>query len=65
MERKITDELLKWKLDNNKKPILLYGINGCGKTYSVLDYGKNEYKNIIYFDCEKFLGHITDFSIRE
>ncbi len=55
MERKITDELLKWKLDNNKKPILLYGINGCGKTYSVLDYGKNEYKNIIYFDCEKNL----------
>lgn len=51
MERKITDELLKWKIDNYKKSLLLYGISGSGKTYTALKFGKTEYKNTIYFDC--------------
>lgn len=51
MERKISSELLKWKVDGNKRPMMLYGISGCGKTYSVLSFGKSEYKNIVYFDC--------------
>ena len=51
MERKITDELLKWKRDNNKKPLVLYGSRQIGKTYTVLDFGKNKYKNVAYFDC--------------
>lgn len=51
MERKIMIELLKWKADKLHKPLLLYGTSGCGKTYSILEFGKTEYKNIIYFDC--------------
>ena len=51
MERKITQELLKWKIDNQKKPLFLYGITGCGKTYTAIEFGKKEYKNTIYFDC--------------
>lgn len=51
MERKIINELKKWKMDLYKKPLLLYGISGCGKTYAVLEFAKNEYKNTVYFDC--------------
>lgn len=51
MERKITTELLKWKSDSQKKPILLYGATGVGKTYTVVSFSKKEYKNTIYFDC--------------
>ena len=51
MERKISDELLKWKVDGHKRPMMLYGISGCGKTYSALSFGKSEYKNTVYFDC--------------
>jgi len=51
MERKIMNELTKWRIDMQKKPILLYGVSGCGKTYTVLEFGKKEYKNTIYFDC--------------
>ena len=51
MERKIMNELLRWRTDSTKKPMLLYGVSGCGKTHTVLESGKNEYKNIIYFDC--------------
>ena len=52
MERKIMDELRKWKLDAYKKPLLLYGNSGCGKTYVVLEFGKHDYKNTVYFDCQ-------------
>lgn len=52
MERKITSELKKWKMDIYKKPLLLAGISGCGKTYVALEFGKNEYKNTVYFDSQ-------------
>ena len=51
MERKITNELIKWKVDSYKRPLLLSGISGCGKTHTVLKFGKDEYKNTVYFDC--------------
>ena len=51
MERKITEELIKWKKNIDRKPLLLYGPPGVGKTYSVLDFGKKEYKTIAYINC--------------
>ena len=53
MERKITDELLKWKRDSINKPFFLYGARQVGKTYAVLEFGKKFYKNIAYFNTEK------------
>ena len=53
MERKITDDLLKWKRDSINKPFFLYGARCIGKTYSVLDFGKKFYKNIAYFNTDK------------
>lgn len=50
MERKITNEFLKWKNDGVKKPMFLYGTRQVGKTYSVLEFGEKYYKNIAYFD---------------
>ncbi len=55
MERKIINDLIKWKIDTYKKPLLLYGISGCGKTHTILDFAKNNYKNTIYFDCQENL----------
>ncbi len=55
MERKIMNELAKWKIDSYKKPLLLYGISGSGKTYTALEFGKEEYKNTVYFDCNENL----------
>lgn len=50
MERKITLELLKWKKDILRKPLLLYGCKQVGKTYSVIEFGTTEYKNMVYFN---------------
>ena len=53
MERKITDDLLKWKRDSINKPFFLYGARQIGKTYSVLEFGKKFYKNIAYFNTDR------------
>lgn len=50
MKRKIDEELIKWKKDEKKIPLFIYGSNGVGKTYSVLDFGKKYFSNIAYFN---------------
>ena len=52
MERKIDEFFKKWKNDIIRKPLILYGPRQIGKTFSVLSFGKNEYKNIVYFNTE-------------
>lgn len=52
MERKIEELYQKWKKDANRKPLMIYGAKQIGKTYSVLDFGKKEYKNVAYFNTE-------------
>jgi len=51
VERKIYNDLLKWK-KSIKKPLLLYGTKQIGKTFSVLEFGKKYYKNIVYFNLD-------------
>ena len=41
MERKIYNDLLKWKKDAYK-PLLIYGSKQVGKTYSVIDFGNGK-----------------------
>lgn len=50
MERKIEKFLKKWKKDLIRKPLIVFGSKQIGKTYAVLDFGKKEYKNVIYFN---------------
>ncbi len=52
MERKIDEFLQKWQKDIIRKPLVLYGAKQIGKTFSVLDFGKKEYKNIVYFNTD-------------
>ena len=44
MKRKIETELLRWKKQIDKKPLLVRGARQVGKTYAVLDFGKKYYK---------------------
>ena len=57
MERKIVTFLKKWKNDENRKPLLVYGSKQVGKTYTVIDFGEKEYGNVVYLDGnnEEFL----------
>ena len=50
MERKIETFLNKWKNDSIRKPLIIYGPKQVGKTFTILNFGKKEYKNIVYFN---------------
>ena len=50
MERKIYSDLLKWKKDSNRKPILIYGNKQIGKTYTTIEFGEREYKTVAYIN---------------
>lgn len=52
MKRKIIKELIEWKKSTRRKPLILQGARQVGKTYSVLTFGKEQYKNIVYFNFE-------------
>jgi predicted AAA+ superfamily ATPase len=53
MERKIVANLLEWKANPNKLPLLLQGARQVGKTYILLSFGKEYYKNVAYFSMEE------------
>ena len=52
MERKIVNRLLIWKNSSNRMPLLLYGARQVGKTYTALTFGKEHYRNTVYFNLE-------------
>ncbi len=52
MERKIEEFLKKWQKDIIRKPLILYGTKQIGKTFVSLNFGKREYKNVVYFNTE-------------
>ena len=52
MKRKITDDLLKWKDNKNRKPLLVLGVRQCGKTYSIKEFGEKYFENICYINFE-------------
>lgn len=44
MRRKIYNDLLEWKENNNFKPLVVLGVRQCGKTYIIDEFCKNEFK---------------------
>lgn len=52
MERDIIKQLIKWKNQKNRKPLLLTGVRQCGKTYTMLEFGKTYFEDIAYFNFE-------------
>jgi len=52
LKRKMTDVLLEWKHDRNKKCLLVKGARQVGKTYIIDDFAKKHYKNYVYINFE-------------
>ena len=52
MYRKIIKYLEEWKESPHRKPLILQGARQVGKTYSVLEFGRNHYENVAYFNFE-------------
>lgn len=52
MKRKISQFLIEWKNNPYRKPLILQGARQVGKTYSILEFGRNNYENVAYFNFE-------------
>lgn len=52
MERKMSNKLLEWKNNKEKMPLIVYGARQVGKTYTILSFGKENYKNVAYINFE-------------
>lgn len=62
LRRKIDKFLLDWKNDENRMPLIVKGARQIGKTESIKDFAKNNYKNLveINFALEKKYLNIFD-----
>lgn len=52
MYRSIINQLVEWKNSDERKPLILLGARQVGKTYSLLDFGKQHYKHVAYINCD-------------
>ncbi len=52
MYRKISEYLKDWKDSKYRKPLILQGARQVGKTYASLEFGRNNYENVAYFNFE-------------
>ncbi len=64
MKRKVMDELIAWKNNKNRKPLLLYGARQVGKTYLVKEFGKS-FDDMIYvnFETNEIINSIINENI--
>ena len=53
MQRFITKELLKWKQNPRRKPLILQGARQVGKTFIVKEFGQKHYDNYVYFNFDE------------
>ena len=62
LKRKIEQSLTEWKRTANHKPLIIKGCRQCGKTFSVLDFAKKNYKNVVYLNFFENPDYASVFS---
>ena len=56
MKRKIIDDLIDWKNNKHRMPLLLFGARQVGKTYILNEFGDKYYDNVVYVNLESNLS---------
>ena len=67
MKRLLFNDLVKWKNNTSRKPLILNGARQVGKTWLLQNFGREEYKSVAYINCEKAENIefvFTDFDTR-
>ena len=53
MYRSSVKQLIEWKLDNSRKPLVFLGARQVGKTYLLQAFGRAEYRQMVYINFER------------
>ena len=62
LKRKMEQKLTDWKNTKNHKPLIIKGCRQCGKTFSVLDFAKKNYKHVVYLNFFENPDYASVFS---
>ncbi|MBO8437189.1 MAG: ATP-binding protein [Spirochaetes bacterium] len=52
MQRALFKDLVKWKGNPERKPLVLEGARQVGKTWLLKEFGRHEYSNVVYINCD-------------
>lgn len=52
MKRLIYKDLLAWKESTDRRPLILLGARQVGKTWIMREFGRKEYANVAYINCD-------------
>jgi predicted AAA+ superfamily ATPase len=67
MYRKAIKQLIKWRFEKDRKPLIVLGARQVGKTWLLKEFGITEYRQMVYinFEEEKRMRDLfsTDFNI--
>lgn len=53
MKRNAIDDLIKWKNDEERKPMVLKGARQVGKTWLMKEFGQKHYESYVYFNFDE------------
>lgn len=53
MKRNIYAQLIDWKSQSHRKPLILNGVRQCGKTYILKKFGQEAFDNLAYVSCDR------------
>ncbi len=53
MNRNAMENLIAWKESDERKPLVIKGARQVGKTWLMKEFGKNHYKNYVYFNFDE------------
>lgn len=62
LKRKIKEELYHWKNTTGHKPLIIKGCRQCGKTFSVLDFARENYEHVVYLNFYENPDYVSVFS---
>lgn len=62
LKRKMEQKLIDWKNTKNHKPLIIKGCRQCGKTFSVLDFAKKNYRHVVYLNFFENPDYASVFS---
>lgn len=52
MQRMVYSELMRWKDDPDRLPMILEGVRQCGKTYVLNEFGRRNFQSVAYVNFE-------------
>jgi predicted AAA+ superfamily ATPase len=53
VERRASAALRAWRDDPARKPLVLRGARQVGKTWLLKEFGRSDYENVVYVDCQR------------